>query len=123
MESVLLLSGLPQRTRTPRPLQLVAVSRQVRLRGVVAPHHGAGAACAKTKTSDPFAVTALRLSARDRQFVLGPCSRAGAKGRPHKTAPMTSVFEIPSSSPSLSVLHHFRKMAATYTADSYTCTG
>ena len=73
MKSVLLLSGLPQRTRTPRPLQLVAVARQVRPRGVVAPRHGAGAACAKTKTSDPLAVTALRLPARDRQFVLGPC--------------------------------------------------
>ena len=70
MESVLLLSGLPQWTRTPRPLQLVAVSQQVRLRGVVPPHHGAGATCAETKTSDSLAVTALRLSARDGQFVL-----------------------------------------------------
>ena len=81
MESVLLLSGLPQRTRTPRPLQLVAASRQVRLLGVVPPHHGAGATCAETKTSDSLAVTALRLSARDGQFVLGPCERAGATGR------------------------------------------
>ena len=122
MESVLLLSGLPQQTRTSRPLQLVAVSQQVRLRGVVPPHYGAGAACAKTKTSDPLAVTALRLSARDRQFVLGPCAPGQErKGGPHKTAPMTSVFEIPSSSPSPFVLHHFRKMAAT--ANSYTCTG
>ena len=87
MESVLLLSGLPQRTRTPRPFQLVAVSQQVRLRGVVAPRHGAGAASAKTKTSDPFAVTALRLPARDRQFVLGPCSRGGAKGRAAQDCP------------------------------------
>ena len=73
MGSVLLLSGLPQRTRTPRPLQLVAVSWHVSLRGVVPPHHGAGTAHAKTKTPDPFAVTALRLSARDGQFVLSPC--------------------------------------------------
>ena len=63
MESVLLLSGLSQWTRAPRPLQLVAVSQQVWLRGVVPPHYGA--ACAKTKTSDPLAVTVLRLSARD----------------------------------------------------------
>ena len=55
--------------------------------GGAAPHYGAGAACAKTKTSDPLAVTALRLSARDRQFVLGPCSRAGAKGRAAQDCP------------------------------------
>ena len=77
MESVLLLSGLPQRTWTPCPFQLV-VSRQLRLRGVVPSHHGAGADCAKTNTSDPLAVTALRLSARGGQFVL---SRAVLQGR------------------------------------------
>ena len=114
MESVLLLSGLPQRTRTPRPLQLVAVSRQLRLRGVVPSHHGAGAACAKTNTSDPLAVTALRLSTGDRQFVRARAPGQERKGGPHRTAPMTSVFEIPSSSPTPSVLHHLRKMAATH---------
>ena len=84
MESVLLLCGLPQRTRTPRPLQLVAVSWHVSLRGFVPPHYGAGA---KTKTLDPFAFKAIRLSARDRQFVLGPCSRGGAKGRAAQDCP------------------------------------
>ena len=89
MESVLLLSGLPQRTRTPRPPQLVAVSRQVRLRGVVPPHHVAGAACAETKTSDPFAVTALRLPARDGQFVLGPC-----QGRSDRAAAQECPYDV-----------------------------
>ena len=114
MESVLLLSGLPQRTWTPCPFQLVAVSRQVRLRGVVPPHHGAGAACAKTKTSDPFAVTALRLSTGDGQFVLGPCSRGGAKGR----AALDCPYDV-KNSPSPSALQHFRKMAATPAPDDH----
>ena len=92
MESVLLLSGLPQRTRAPRPLQLVAVSWHVSLRGVVPPHHGAGAACAETKTYDSFALKAVR------EINSLFWARALHAVRT-KTAPMTSVFEIPLLAP------------------------